>query len=911
MKKVIFTLLMLCATKMVFSQGTYYWVGGAAGSFTASASWNTALNGSGTARSSFTNTDVLIFDGTNIGGVTPATGTVTPDVIGSTSNIGQLKLMNTAIVVLRRNASGSSTYTIMGDATTSDDFTIDATSSLTITSAVSTQGFSLQMGTTVNNSLTGRILGTVRLDDGGFAGATNARLIDSCGVGSLVFASGSNLFFNNRSSATSYGFAGSVTRSIKFELGANFIYQGGVSRIYESTHFPLQFDKGSTFIIEAYPASPSSNTIVGSRVFSNVIVRNNATVTLNDNPFNIDDLTITTGSTLLMRTTNSFPVAGNITNNGTFGAAPSPTSSVLLMVGTTPQTIGGTGTFNAIGSLHVATGADVTLNTSLTMIGASNASTTGKLNTQTFTISGTAPFQLRTATTANSMATVVAESHTVTLADATAYGAANVASGALVTGPGIQPNTFVIATNSTSFSFTISKPGTISSTPLGAAITITNNAATLTTSHPNGVDGTITTSGTKTFGTGSNYVFNAATTAPFSISTNNATGNVTFNAACTTNKNQSIGGVLTLGTGKLTIRSSDTLRLTTPTDIAGAPFSSTKYIVTERSGAAIGAIRMDGLTSAELFPIGSTNNYLPVTLTPTSLDTFTVNVYEGATVDGTPNGTALNAAQKAGIVDAVWNINRNSSNTNVCSITTGFVPSLEGSSFATLANNQIGISRYDGTAWTVATGSGDNTANTATNTTYSSFGAFGVGQAGFTLPVKITAFTAKENLGKINLQWTIAAELNVQLYIIEKSTDGRTFTELGTVLASNKLVYAFMDLNITDVNFYRLKIIDKSNSIEYSNIIKIKLNAGKAELSVYPNPVKNKTLNVQLNSLHKGKTSITIYNSIGQTVVNQSFNFDGGSLIKTVALPANCMKGIYTIVVNNKNEKLQQIIVVE
>lgn len=91
----------------------------------------------------------------------------------------------------------------------------------------------------------------------------------------------------------------------------------------------------------------------------------------------------------------------------------------------------------------------------------------------------------------------------------------------------------------------------------------------------------------------------------------------------------------------------------------------------------------------------------------------------------------------------------------------------------------------------------------------------------------------------------------------------------------------------------------------------IKLNGGKPELSIYPNPVKNKTLNVQLNSLHKGKTSITIYNSIGQTVVNQSFNFDGGSLIKTVALPANCMKGIYTIVVNNNHEKLQQIMVVE
>ena len=46
MKKVIFTLLLMGGTFMGFSQATYYWVGGATGTWTTSTSWNTALDGS-------------------------------------------------------------------------------------------------------------------------------------------------------------------------------------------------------------------------------------------------------------------------------------------------------------------------------------------------------------------------------------------------------------------------------------------------------------------------------------------------------------------------------------------------------------------------------------------------------------------------------------------------------------------------------------------------------------------------------------------------------------------------------------------------------------------------------------------------------------------------------------------------
>jgi hypothetical protein len=302
---------------------------------------------------------------------------------------------------------------------------------------------------------------------------------------------------------------------------------------------------------------------------------------------------------------------------------------------------------------------------------------------------------------------------------------------------------------------------------------------------------------------------------------------------------------------------------------------------------------------------------LPVTLTPTTVDTFSVNVFEGATIDGTPTGTAMGAGQKSRIVDAIWTINRSSINTNSCGITTGFVSGLEGSVFTSLANNQIGLSRYDGANWTVASGSGDNAANTATENTFTSFGAFGVGQIGLALPSKLYNFTAIQEQSKIKLIWNVDAEINVSNYVVEKSNNGITFNSLQVLNANNSRQYTTFDFAPSNINYYRIKIVDNNNTFSYSSVLKIKTANPKAEVSIYPNPVKGSLLNILLSNFEKGKTDIKVYNSIGQLITYLNFDFDGGSTIKSIALPAATIKGIYRIVVTNNYKDLVQNILVD
>jgi trimeric autotransporter adhesin len=921
MKKVIFTMLLACLVSISYGQRRYFWTGGTSGVWNASTSWNTVLNGSGTARSSADAGDTLVFDGGNIGGTIAATGTATPDIQGSYT-WAQLLLQNNADVVFRRSTnggtvSGTSAMTINGDgATNTDDLAIDASSKLTITSNTTSYGMNLSLGVTTTNLATGTIAGKVFILDGGFA---TCRLSVQ-NTSALNFVNGS-ICYSNTSFAASYPF-GSATQGVvggvNFKTGSQFIFQGGLNPFASSTHNPFYFERGSSFIMEAANAAATFT----NRTFANVIIRNNASVILAENFYGIDTLTINAGSTFNYRATGTAPIAGNIVNNGTFGAATGATSSHLILIGTTPQSIGGTGVFNAVGAMSVATNADVTLNTNITIGSTSGTPTsniTGKLNVQGFTINSTGattpgPISLRAAASATNVAGTLTSGSNLVVLNSGNYSTSNVAIGALVSGAGIQPNSYIIATSSASFQFTISKPATATTAADGAVLSIVTNSPTLTTTNTAGIDGSLTTTGTRTFGTGTNYVFGAATVSPFTISSNNATGNVIFNAAATTNKTQNIGGTLTLGTGKLTIRNTDTLRILNGAAIAGGPFSATKYISLQNSASTVGVLRNDGFTAATLFPVGSASNYLPVTLTPTAIDTFCVSVFEGITNDGTAAGTAMLAAQKAKVVDAVWTINRNSNIAQSCGVNLSWIAALEGSSFSAYTNSQVGIGRYNGATWDNVIGSGDNTANTAT-ATFSSFSPFSVGQVGSPLPVQFTNVSASVNNRVVTIVWKTQNEQNIIHYEVEKSTNGVSFSSIATVAAQNILAASYNSVDaqpFAGANYYRIKSTGKNGEVKYTAIVKVNTDSkGKNEMVIYPNPVKNKIVTLQLTGVDADDYQVSIVNNNGQQVFTQKMGAIAGNKTITLALPQTITAGMYRLVVKGNSNQLQQTIIVE
>ncbi len=121
----------------------------------------------------------------------------------------------------------------------------------------------------------------------------------------------------------------------------------------------------------------------------------------------------------------------------------------------------------------------------------------------------------------------------------------------------------------------------------------------------------------------------------------------------------------------------------------------------------------------------------------------------------------------------------------------------------------------------------------------SSFSTFFFARNNFTvLPVDMISFNVSKDNEKAQLYWNTENEINLQRYEVERSTDGRLFTKIGTLAAkgNSSNAYTTTDNNpVNGINYYRLKIIDKDGTFRYSIILKIDFTK-KYLVSILPNP---------------------------------------------------------------------------
>ncbi|EDK72350.1 hypothetical protein TM7_0529 [candidate division TM7 genomosp. GTL1] len=186
-----------------------------------------------------------------------------------------------------------------------------------------------------------------------------------------------------------------------------------------------------------------------------------------------------------------------------------------------------------------------------------------------------------------------------------------------------------------------------------------------------------------------------------------------------------------------------------------------------------------------------------------------------------------------------------------------------------------------------------------------------------TLPVKLYSFTATLNDGKADLKWITSMEKDVSHFVIEKSLDGKTFTEAGSVIAhgnsGSDVSYSFTDKSInTDkegVIYYRLRSVDIDNKNQLSEVKIIKIDKkGSLNLAIqtYPNPVTSE-LRITLPANWQGKkVHYEILNNNGQLAAGkQSSSSSQTETLNVSSLPT----GFYIVRVTCDGEMAQQKVI--
>jgi hypothetical protein len=172
------------------------------------------------------------------------------------------------------------------------------------------------------------------------------------------------------------------------------------------------------------------------------------------------------------------------------------------------------------------------------------------------------------------------------------------------------------------------------------------------------------------------------------------------------------------------------------------------------------------------------------------------------------------------------------------------------------------------------------------------------------LPVKFLDFYGNDFSNKIRLNWAVSTSTNNISFDIERSNDGIVFQKIGIVKsASNSAAinnYFFQDFNcINGNNYYKIKQRDLDGRTTTSSITKIAHGKSNTQISVFPNPAKEK-IQIKLNGTLGATYQIMLQTAEGCIVYQQKhFISSEGIMISTINIPS----GVYFLNFSGASEQ--------
>jgi hypothetical protein len=227
------------------------------------------------------------------------------------------------------------------------------------------------------------------------------------------------------------------------------------------------------------------------------------------------------------------------------------------------------------------------------------------------------------------------------------------------------------------------------------------------------------------------------------------------------------------------------------------------------------------------------------------------------------------------------------------------------------SETQLRFAKYINPNWTVYTGTGssvDTVLNFIYGTGFYEDNMIVTGSDDTEpLPVQLAGGLRGNKAGNdVLLNWNTASEINSQVFVVEVSTDGNKFSDIGRVASAHnsstlkqyEFIHTGAFAGYTGTLYYRLRMVDMDGSFTWSN--RISLNVGRERglgVSATPNPFINYT-SVMLSSELATDATVTVTDLRGRTVLTQPVKLKAG-FTKVDLLPMQHEnEGLYFVTVS-------------
>jgi photosystem II stability/assembly factor-like uncharacterized protein len=157
---------------------------------------------------------------------------------------------------------------------------------------------------------------------------------------------------------------------------------------------------------------------------------------------------------------------------------------------------------------------------------------------------------------------------------------------------------------------------------------------------------------------------------------------------------------------------------------------------------------------------------------------------------------------------------------------------------------------------------------------FTGFSKYFLVDANVVLPITLLTFEGNLSGKNVDLTWKTTAERNSKYFEIEKSANSVAFTVIGKVNASGssstERSYSFTDKQPSEINFYRLKMVDADGKFEYSKTILIKNPNASQNLRIGNNPFHDKII-IHLDKLPQKQVKVELISLNGATIFKKEY----------------------------------------
>ena len=145
------------------------------------------------------------------------------------------------------------------------------------------------------------------------------------------------------------------------------------------------------------------------------------------------------------------------------------------------------------------------------------------------------------------------------------------------------------------------------------------------------------------------------------------------------------------------------------------------------------------------------------------------------------------------------------------------------------------------------------------------------------LPVELISFTAVRQGSAVRTAWATASEKNSAYFVVQRSKDSRTFSDLTKVEAqgnsTNRHDYSAVDNSpLSGVSYYRLRQVDNDGKVSFSPVAIVRFEGQNAApaLLAYPNPATPAGFQLTAVNLSAPGGTVQVFDNVGRIVLTQT-----------------------------------------